>query len=140
MKDKSFLDTNIWIYAATGKYSEPRKYAIARNLVATETFAVSGQIIGEFFVNVRHKKMKSPLSQDELSKWLETFEEFLFVDIDANIVKSAIIGATQYNLHYWDSSLLAQAERFGATTFFTEDLNHGQLYGTVRACNPFLHT
>lgn len=30
------------------------------------------------------------------------------------------------------------AERLGAPIFFTEDLNHNQVYGSVRAVNPFL--
>ena len=33
--------------------------------------------------------------------------------------------------------ILASAARFGATTLYTEDLSHGQLYGSVRVVNPF---
>ncbi len=138
MKDKSFLDTNVWIYAATGKFSAPDKYEIARGLLDAEFYAVSGQVIGEFVVNVTNrKKMKTPLGAAELADWLRIMDSFEFVEIDRLIVKSALIGVERYNIHYWDSALLAQAERFGAATFFTEDLNHGQMYGMVRAHNPF---
>jgi predicted nucleic acid-binding protein len=37
-----------------------------------------------------------------------------------------------------DAALLAAAERLGAPIFCTEDLNHNQFYGSVRAVNPFL--
>ena len=138
MKSKSFLDTNVWIYAATGKFSAPTKYEIARGLVATEYYAVSGQIIGGFVVNVNNsKKMKTPLDRDQIDAWLQKLDEFEFVEIDKLIVKAALIGVEKYRIHYWDSALLAQAERFGAEIFFTEDLNHDQMYGSVRARNPF---
>lgn len=138
MRSRSFLDTNVLIYAATGKFSEPAKYEIARQIVATEYFAVSGQVIGEFVVNVTNKKkMKTPLSAVEIRKWLDRLDVFEFIEIDKLIVQSALIGVERYKIRYWDSALLAQAERFGAEIFYTEDLNHDQMYGTVRAHNPF---
>jgi predicted nucleic acid-binding protein len=138
MKGRSFLDTNVWIYAATGKFSAPAKYEVARQLLARETVAVSGQVIGEFVVNVTNaKKMRKPLPTAEVAKWLEIMDRFEFVEIDKLIVNSALVGVNRHRIHYWDSALLAQAERFGAETFYTEDLNHDQMYGTVRAHNPF---
>jgi predicted nucleic acid-binding protein len=99
---------------------------------------VSGQVIGEFVVNVTNaKKMKKPLPTAEVAKWLEIMDRFEFVEIDKLIVNSALVGVNRHRIHYWDSALLAQAERFGAETFYTEDLNHDQMYGTVRAHNPF---
>ena len=38
---------------------------------------------------------------------------------------------------FFDSLLLASAERDGCGVLYTEDLNDGQLYGAVRAVNPF---
>ena len=34
--------------------------------------------------------------------------------------------------------ILAAAQTCGARELLTEDLNHGQNYGSVRAINPFL--
>lgn len=139
MSDRCFLDTNIWIYAATGKIHHPVRHRIARCLIASATFGVSGQIIGEFLVNAGSaKKMKTPLSAPEVDEWLRIMDQFPFVDIDRLIVQSALIGVKRYQIKYWDSALLAQAERFGAKIFYTEDLNDGQLYGSVRVVNPFL--
>jgi predicted nucleic acid-binding protein len=138
MSDRSFLDTNVWLYAATGKASHPAKHAAARDLIATAVFAVSGQLIGEFVVNASNpKKMRTPLTRAEIAKWLEIMDEFEFIEIDKQIVQSALLGVEKHNIRYWDSALLAQAERFGASTFYSEDLNDGQLYGSVRVLNPF---
>jgi predicted nucleic acid-binding protein len=44
----------------------------------------------------------------------------------------------RYRINYWDGAILAAAEALGAETLYTEDLGHGQIYGSVRAINPFL--
>ncbi|MER9304105.1 hypothetical protein NKJ06_29030 [Mesorhizobium sp. M0293] len=36
-----------------------------------------------------------------------------------------------------DGAIIAAAERLGVKTLYTEDLNHGQAYGSVVAINPF---
>lgn len=43
----------------------------------------------------------------------------------------------RYKISYWDSAMIAACERLKATTLYTEDLNHGQIYGTVTVINPF---
>ena len=37
-----------------------------------------------------------------------------------------------------DPEQIAAAERLGAKVLYSEDLNHGQTYGSVRVENPFL--
>ena len=41
-------------------------------------------------------------------------------------------------LSLWDAMILAAAQASNARVLYTEDLNHGQDYGGVRAVNPFL--
>ena len=43
----------------------------------------------------------------------------------------------RFRIRYWDGAIVAAAEALGAATLYTEDLNNGQLYGSVRAVNPF---
>lgn len=61
-----------------------------------------------------------------------------FMPVDQAYVVAGLLLARRYQLKYYDAALLAAAERFGAPVFYTEDLNHGQTYGSVRAINPFL--
>jgi hypothetical protein len=58
---ESFLDTNILIYGATGARDEPRKAAIARQLIATQLFGVTAQTLAEFY-KVVSKQVLEPLS------------------------------------------------------------------------------
>lgn len=37
----------------------------------------------------------------------------------------------------WDAAILAAAEALGAATVYSEDLNGGRRYGSVRVVNPF---
>jgi predicted nucleic acid-binding protein len=59
-------------------------------------------------------------------------------DVDRGIVMRGIELSRTYRINYYDAALLAAAERLGAPIFYSEDLNHNQLYGPVRAVNPFL--
>ena len=138
MPGKSFLDTNIWIYAAAGRLSERDKYVAASALIEKETFAVSPQIVGEFWVNVRStKKMKRPLDIDEASFWVDRMQAFPMIDATRETVAQTLLIERRFNLNFWDAAVVASAERFGAATLYSEDFNHGQTYGSVRVVNPF---
>jgi predicted nucleic acid-binding protein len=137
MKIEGFLDTNVLIYAAAGRKTDPRKHSVARKLIADVAFGVSAQTLGEFYVAVGRKAaLKMPL--DEIDEWIELLTEQPFTPVDQDIVRSGIFLSRRYNIQYYDASLLAAAERLGAATFYTEDLKHNEVYGTVRAVNPFL--
>ena len=137
VKVECFLDTNILIYAASGRRNDPRKYRIAYGLVVDRQFAVSGQTLAEF-CNVARRKAGMP--DDEIEAWLQHLGELPFVPVDQPYVLAGLDAARRHRLDYYDAALLAAAERLGAPIFYTEDLNHNQVYGSVRAVNPFLET
>jgi predicted nucleic acid-binding protein len=138
MSAKVFLDTNVLIYAATGDEVHPGKFTKAGEILTTETFAISTQVVGEFISNVQNpRKMTSPLTDDEIDGWLERLFAFPVISIDREIILNAAFFQRRYQIDYWDGQILAAAHRFGAETLLTEDLNHGQIYGSVRCENPF---
>jgi predicted nucleic acid-binding protein len=138
MSARVFLDTNVLIYAAAGNDVEAGKFTKAGEILTTETFAISTQVIGEFIRNVQNpRKMTSPLSDDEVDGWLERLFEFPVISIDREIILNAAFFQRRYQIDFWDGQIVAAAHRFGAETLLTEDLNHGQTYGRVRCENPF---
>jgi predicted nucleic acid-binding protein len=138
MSARVFLDTNVLIYAAAGDEVDAGKFTTAGEILTTETFAISTQVIGEFIRNVQNpRKMASPLSDEELDGWLERLFEFPVISIDREIILNAAFFQRRYRIDFWDGQILAAAHRFGAETLLTEDLNHGQTYGRVRCENPF---
>ena len=59
---------------------------------------------------------------------------------DYPLIVAGIETALRFGVSYWDGAIIAAAERLGAPILYTEDLNHGQRYGSVQAVNPFLPT
>jgi predicted nucleic acid-binding protein len=138
MRGKVFLDTNVLIYAATSLEPFPDKFARAEEIIAKQEFGISTQVIGEFIRNVQNsKKMKSPLSDEEVDGWIERLYEFPVISIDREVIATATLFQRRYQIGFWDGQILAAAHRFGADTLLTEDLSHGQFYGSVRCENPF---
>jgi predicted nucleic acid-binding protein len=138
MRGKVFLDTNVLIYAATSLEPFPDKFARVEEIIAKEEFGISTQVIGEFIRNVQNsKKMKSPLSDEEVDGWIERLYEFPVISIDREVIMTATLFQRRYQIGFWDGQILAAAHRFGADTLLTEDLSHGQIYGSVRCENPF---
>jgi predicted nucleic acid-binding protein len=138
MSARVFLDTNVLIYAAAGDDVDAGKFTKAGEILTTETFAISTQVIGEFIRNVQNpRKMTSPLSDDEVDGWLERLFEFPVISIDREIILNAAFFQRRYQIDFWNGQIVAAAHRFGAETLLTEDLNHGQTYGRVRCENPF---
>jgi len=134
----SFFDTNVLIYAARPEL-EPRdeyKRPIAIDLLESENFVISAQVLAEFYHNTV-KKGDSRLSHDEALEWIETLAARPCSAIDTNMVTAGAAYADRYRISYWDGAMLAAANAMGAETFYTEDLNDGQKYGSVTAINPF---
>jgi len=128
-----FLDTNVLVYAVAGDETK-RQRALA--LIETQNFALSAQVLQEFYVVVT-RKIEVPLKPEEALDWIEQFEAFPCVFIDPGLVKIAAEISVRHQISYWDGAIVAAAQASGANTLFSEDLNHEQRYGTVHVINPF---
>ncbi len=56
---------------------------------------------------------------------------------DAALLRLALRGWATYRFSWFDAHLWAYAEHFGLNPLYSEDFEHGRLYGTVRVENPF---
>ena len=135
MSVECFLDTNVLVYAAAGRGPEEAKRRRALQLIETTEFALSAQVLQEFYVTVVHKAA-APLAAHEALEWIEALETFPCVVIDGPLVKIAAEISEHYRISYWDGAIIAAAECAGASTLYTEDLDH-QRYGSVQVENPF---
>jgi len=131
------LDTNIVVYAASKAPEDAAKAARSLDLIRGGHFGISSQILQEFYVTAT-RKIRVPLSHDEALDWIEQLEELPCIPVDQSLVFQGAEIAHRNKISYWDGAIIAAAERLLATTLYTEDLSHGQLYGSVRAVNPFL--
>jgi predicted nucleic acid-binding protein len=137
MSVDAFLDTNVLIYAVSSSPAELSKKERALELIEHADFGLSAQVLQEFYVNVT-AKIALPLAPDAAVALLEEFKTFPIVWTDYPLIVAGIELALRFGISYWDGAIIAAAERLGAATLFTEDLSHGQRYGSVQAVNPFL--
>src|SRR6202161_730178 len=110
MNPDCFLDTNILFYAAMGRFSDPKKYLLARPIMAETNFAVSGQVLQEFYVNVT-KKSDKPLTSEQAIQWMNRLIDRPCAAIDHELVVRGAEIASRYKISYWDGSIVAGAER-----------------------------
>lgn len=136
MTVECFLDTNILIYAALGREKEEMKRKTANELISSAKFGLSAQVMQEFYA-VSTRKTDRPLTPVEALEWIENLEDFPCAPVDTSLVKRGAEISVRYRISPWDGTIIAAAELLGASTLYTEDLNHGQHYGGVRARNPF---
>lgn len=136
MTPDCFLDTNVLYYAAMARTSAPAKYERALFILDNTHFAISGQVLAEFYVTTT-RKTDRPLTKTEALDWLHRLRDRPFVEIDRDLVLSGIETADRYGINYWDGAIIAAARRLGAPVVYSEDLSHGQNYGAVRIENPF---
>ena len=137
MSVECFLDTNVLVYAVSSAEHEAGKSRRALELVETADFGLSAQVLQEFYVTVT-RKIEKPLAPELAVALMDQYRVFPVVATDYPLIVSAVELSLRYGVSYWDGAILAAAEALEAPVLYTEDLNHGQSYGAVRAMNPFL--
>ena len=81
---------------------------------------------------------KLKLAQSQARQWTEMLAQETVIAVEADDVRAALDAAQRFQVSHWDGLILKSAEKSGLDLIYTEDLNHGQMYGPVRVCNPFI--
>jgi len=137
MSDRFFVDTNILIYAhdtAAGAKHERAK-AVVEDLWRSRAGIVSTQVLQELCVNLRRKAAR-PLSLKETRELVADYLSWQVVVNDEQSILEALDIEARYKLSFWDALVLQAAQASGAAILYSEDLSHGQVYGSVRVVNP----
>ena len=137
MSDRYFVDTNILMYAhdtSAGPKHE-RARAIVEELWRDRTGVVSTQVLQELSVNLRRRAGR-PL---DTKATRELVVDYLTWQVEVNggdSILEALDLETRYQISFWDALVLQAAQASGAAILYSEDLSHGQTYGSVRVINP----
>ncbi|WFB35221.1 PIN domain-containing protein [Kiritimatiellota bacterium B12222] len=132
-----FLDTNILLYAASNAAADKNKKKIATEIIQQQPFRISAQVVQEFIANVL-RKPKLGLGETHIDALLELSAAQETVATDVALIQGATNRRRRFKISHWDACILEAASRMGCTCVYTEDLNHGQIYGDVRVLNPFI--
>jgi predicted nucleic acid-binding protein len=138
MSDKYFVDTNILMYAhdrlAARKHEKAK--ALVGELWNARSGVLSTQVLQEFCVNIR-KKTKHPPTTSETRDIVSDYLRWEVVVNTADATIEALDLETRFQVSFWDALIIHAANVAGATILYSEDLSDGQVYGSVRAINPF---
>jgi predicted nucleic acid-binding protein len=137
MTDRTFVDTNVWVYAIDG--ADPDKQARAREIVAPDAgpgIVISTQVLTEFYV-VATRKLAIPLTEAAAQSLVDQLAMLPVVPVDIGLVQGAIAGSREWGISLWDAMIVRAAEVAGCRRLLTEDLADGRTYAGVRVENPF---
>lgn len=135
--ERTFLDANVLVYAHD--LGEPVKRAKAMQILM-ECWAspvppsLSIQVLQETHATLMRKGL--PLDES-----VETVSEFLVWNVIENrksLFREALSLQKEFQLSFWDASILAAAKAAGAEELWSEDFQHGRNYAGVTVRNPFL--
>ena len=138
MKDKIFVDSNIWIYLFTS--DDVSKNELARKFIAENTskgnvFVVSYQVINEVGTVLKRKKKFEEL---KIRFVFETMFDLCVVqDFSQEIILKASIMRDTMSVSYWDSIIIATASESGCNYLTSEDMQTGQKISSLTIHNIF---
>jgi predicted nucleic acid-binding protein len=138
MSDKTFIDTNVLIYAHDA--DAKAKHHVARALLAEiwseRCGVVSLQVLQEFYVNVT-RKIAHPLLKQSARLVVSTYAIWC-VETTPSEISTAFRIEDEAQIGFWDALIVAAALKGGAARILSEDLNAGQTIAGIRIENPFI--
>ncbi|WP_456392832.1 putative toxin-antitoxin system toxin component, PIN family [Persephonella sp.] len=137
MKDKIFIDTNIWLYAFMEQ--DYQKSHMARKIIdeAVEQVCLSTQVLNEICVNLLKKADYSEEEIKSLIKNMSDVYEIYPIKVEDCLKSSEI--REKFYISYWDSLIIASALNNGCSILYSEDLQHNQtIENKLKIINPFL--
>jgi predicted nucleic acid-binding protein len=140
MSGKTFIDTNILIYAhdVDSKAKNEIAKSVVRELWSERTGALSMQVLQEFYINVT-RKIASPLSKDSARSVVTSYAMWCTETTPAEI-SAAFRIEDEARIGFWDALIVSSAVKSGATRILSEDLNAGQRIAGILIENPFAGT
>jgi predicted nucleic acid-binding protein len=134
-----FCDNKVLVFAydrTAGQKHETARELIARLWNAGDG-VISVQVLQELFVALTGK-IPRPVQAADAREIVGDIAAWRVVEPNARDVLAAIDGASRWQISFWDAMILTAANRAGAATVWSEDLNDGQTYDGVTVRNPFV--
>jgi predicted nucleic acid-binding protein len=128
----AFFDTNILVYAQQTDGKGDRARALF-----TGGGKLSVQVLNEFTAVSRGKQAREWREIAEaISDVLTVVDPPLALTLELHAAARAL--AEDHRLSFYDALIVASAIEAGCDTLFTEDLQHGRKFGSLRIVNPFI--
>lgn len=134
---RAFVDTNVLVYQVDRSEPEKRRTAIRLFRDWEGELVVSSQVLQEFYSAVT-RRLTPPMAGAEAEALCRAHAELPVVSTDAALVLDAIELSQRHHISLWDALIVSAAQESACSVLLTEDLQHGQWFGSVEVVNPFL--
>jgi len=138
MKDRIFVDSNVWIYLFTSDDVSKNKLArafVAENASKGNVLVVSYQIINEVGSVLKRKKK---FDEAKIQFVFDTmFDLCVIQNFSQEIVTKASVMRDTISVSYWDSIMIATASEADCKYLTSEDMQHGQKISNLTIHNIF---
>jgi len=136
------VDTNILVYRFDSRFPAKQKRATAllRQGIMDESLVVPHQALIEFVAVVTRPivERKPLLDIEDAHREVEDMlAQFPIIYPTENTLRTALRGAALYQIPWFDAHLWAYADEHRLDTLWSEDFEHGRLYGRVKIIDPF---
>ena len=140
MSDRFFLDANIFVYSfdRSAVMKAQKATQLIRNALKTQKGITSYQVVQEFF-NVALRKFSKPMRAADAEQYLGTvFRPLVGVHSSQALYAEALYLQAKSGMSWYDSLIVSAAIQAQCDFLYTEDLQHGQRFGSLQISNPFL--
>ncbi len=140
MKDRVFIDTNLWIYLFS-KSEIPednrKKKSVVSLLRESSGIVISAQVLSEMS-SVFLRKMNFPVDRVR-SIIFEMGESVDIIPVFENHVTYALDIVERYKLSWYDSLIVASAISVQVEVLYSEDMQHEMIIdNSLKIINPFI--
>lgn len=133
-----FVDAKILLYAVDTR--DPIKHARANEWMARLWQEQSGrtgvQVLNEFYANAT-RVLDPSLTTHEAWGHVVALMGWNPQPVDTEVLALGYQIQTRYKLSWWDSLVVAAANKQACALLLTEDLQHSAVYAGVTVLNPF---
>jgi len=136
MRDKVFVDSNIFIYAKI-KSQDAEKHIGAQSLLRSldRQVIISVQVLNEFYNTLVRIGIDDATIQSFLKQIMQST---LTQSVNKSTVELCWEMRNRYHYSYYDSLILASAVESRCTVLYSEDMQHGQVIEKkLKIVNPF---
>ena len=138
MKDKVFVDTNVYIYFLLDDEKNLNKNQKAQNIIkqfSNKEIIISVQVLNEIYNTFLKYKIKEDIIHQKLELIISKTK---LIDTNLSTLNKCWQIRSKYNYSYWDSLIIASAFQSDCDILFTEDLQNNHIIeGKLKIINPF---
>lgn len=136
------IDTNVLVYRFDPRFPTKQEIAtgILRSAIDSGNARIPHQAVTEFIAATTRGGPETRLLSDvdAVREAEEILAQYPVLFPNDAVLRTALRGFAAYGMSWFDAHLWSYAEVHGLAEIISEDFQHGRIYGSVMARNPFI--